>query len=78
MIRQPLGDVNSIASLSNLGDVVDDASRFATSIDSPLSRESIAIIVGLLDKYPQLSPHSLVYIFNELRGALERRRARRK
>ena len=74
--RQPLGDVNSQAHLSGLGDVVDEAARFANLIDSPLHRESIAVIVSLLEKYPDLSAHSLKYIFDEIRGAVQRRRAR--
>ncbi len=73
--RQPLSDVNSQS--VGLGDVVDDAFKFSRLINSNLSKETIVLIVTLLEKYPGISPESLTYIVNELGEAVMRRRSRR-
>ena len=77
-MRLPLGDTNARSSSVGLGDVVDDAFKISQLINSNLSKETIALIVGLLEKYPQVSAESLTYIVNELGDAIIRRRARRR
>lgn len=75
VVRDPLGDSN--ANQLSSGDVVDDTFRLAQSIGSSMSKETIALIVALLNKYPQISADSLRYIVDELEGAIVRRRGRR-
>jgi len=75
-MRQPLSDVNSQS--VGLGDVVDDAFKFSQLINSNISKETIALIVTLLEKYPDISAESIAYIVNELGEAVMRRRTRRR
>ena len=77
-MRLPLVDTNARLSSVGLGDVVDDAFKISQLINSNLSKETIALIVGLLEKYPQVPAESLTYIVNELGDAVIRRRARRR
>lgn len=76
--RKPLSDSNSQCVQGRLGDVVDDAFQFSQIINSNMNKETIAIIVAILDEHPEISPESLTYIVNELREAVIRRRDRRR
>jgi len=63
---------------SGLGDVVDIGFKLSEQLNCGLSKESIATILMLMTKYPQLQPEVLAHIIREVPVVVEKRRSRRK